>query len=169
MIQNTAWLVSLGLMTIVTAVFVVVCLGAGTRGSVERPYRGRPLLIGALALGGVALTIATLAPWPLAAYAADKAKPGTTIEVVGHQWRWQLSATEVPVGKPVEFVLTAADVNHGFGVYKAKHHLLGQVQAMPGFTNRLVITFPEPGEYELLCMEYCGVAHHGMVATITAR
>jgi cytochrome c oxidase subunit 2 len=33
---------------------------------------------------------------------------------------------------------------------------------MPGITNRLVYTFPRPGKYRVLCLEYCGLVHHGM-------
>jgi cytochrome c oxidase subunit II len=171
MIQDTAWLLSLVLMGLVVLVFAVVCAGAGTPGSVAKPYRGRSVFVWIALAAGVVIAFVTLTPWPMAAYAArgSGAAPAATVKVVGHQWRWELSATEVPVGKPVEFLLTAVDVNHGFGIYKAKQRLIAQVQAMPGFTNKLLVTFDEPGEYELLCMEYCGAAHHRMVATITAR
>ncbi len=169
MVQDIAWFVSLGLMGLVAIVFAGVCLGAGTQGRVERPYRGRAWLFSALLLGGLVVAFATLTPWPHEVHATGHAKPVKTIHVVGHQWRWELSATEVPVGQPVEFVLTAADVNHGFAVYGSKDRMLGQVQAMPGFSNRLVLTFPAPGTYEVLCLEYCGIAHHAMVATLTAR
>ena len=171
MIQNTAWLLSLLLMGAIALAFAVVCASAGQKGGVADPYRGRTLLFGALIVAGLAVTVLTLTPWPIAAYAerSAAAAPAKRIDVVGHQWRWELSSNEVPVGKPVEFSLTAADVNHGFAIYKARQRLIGQVQAMPGFTNRLVVTFDEPGEYEVLCLEFCGVAHHRMVATITAR
>jgi cytochrome c oxidase subunit 2 len=42
--------------------------------------------------------------------------------------------------------------------------MLAQIQAMPGFTNKVRHRFTEPGKYKILCMEYCGLAHHGMVA-----
>lgn len=35
---------------------------------------------------------------------------------------------------------------------------------MPGYVNRLVHTFDRPGRYRLLCLEFCGVVHHDMVA-----
>jgi cytochrome c oxidase subunit 2 len=40
---------------------------------------------------------------------------------------------------------------------------------MPGYTNRLQVRFDQPGKYEILCLEYCGVAHHVMAATITVQ
>jgi cytochrome c oxidase subunit 2 len=38
-----------------------------------------------------------------------------------------------------------------------------QTQAMPGYVNKLYHTFTKPGKYQILCMEYCGAAHHFMV------
>jgi cytochrome c oxidase subunit 2 len=167
--QNVAWFLSLGLMALVTAVFAAVSLGAAGKAEVAKPYRGRSALIWGLLIVGAAITYATLKPWPQAAYARDTPAPALTIQAIGHQWRWDLSATEVPVGQPVAFMVSAADVNHGFAIYRHRTQVLGQIQAMPGFTNRLVVTFPEPGDYEVLCLEYCGVAHHAMVTTITAK
>ena len=31
------------------------------------------------------------------------------------------------------------------------------------------VRFTQPGEYEVLCLEYCGLAHHGMRAVIKVR
>jgi cytochrome c oxidase subunit 2 len=36
---------------------------------------------------------------------------------------------------------------------------------MPGKTQKLVHTFSDPGTYEILCLEFCGVGHHKMTAT----
>ncbi len=33
---------------------------------------------------------------------------------------------------------------------------------MPDYTNRLFYTFTGPGHYYIICLEYCGVAHHVM-------
>jgi cytochrome c oxidase subunit 2 len=93
--------------------------------------------------------------------------PAVTVEVAGLQWAWQLAPAEVPTGVPVEFAVTARDVNHGLGVYDPAGRLLTQVQAMPGYTNRLVWRFDHPGTYTLRCLEYCGLAHHAMLATLT--
>jgi cytochrome c oxidase subunit 2 len=47
--------------------------------------------------------------------------------------------------------------------------MVAQAQAMPGYVNRLQVRFTEAGEYEVLCLEYCGLAHHGMRAVIKVR
>lgn len=95
--------------------------------------------------------------------------PQVTVEVTSLQWAWVLSQNEVPAGVPVEFAVTAQDVNHGFGVYSPDGQLLTQVQAMPGYTNRLIYVFQQPGTYTIRCLEYCGLAHHAMVTQLTVR
>ncbi len=93
--------------------------------------------------------------------------PADTVSVTGLQWAWTLSHDTVPAGVPVEFDVSALDVNHGFGIYDAAGRILGQVQAMPGYTNKLVYRFTEPGVYTVRCLEYCGVGHHVMLTTVS--
>jgi len=95
--------------------------------------------------------------------------PVATVQVQASQWSWDLSKTAVPMGVPVEFAVTSQDVNHGLAIYAPDGRLLTQVQAMPGYTNRLVYRFAAPGTYTLRCLEYCGVFHHIMVATLTVQ
>ncbi|NQY59474.1 MAG: cytochrome C oxidase subunit I, partial [Cognatishimia sp.] len=78
------------------------------------------------------------------------------------QWWWDTDTTEIPLGQQVEFRVTSEDVNHGLGIYNDEMRLLVQVQAMPNYTNSIVYTFDEPGTYQILCMEFCGIAHHDM-------
>lgn len=86
------------------------------------------------------------------------------VDVIGRQWSWQFSTSTLNVGTPVEFRVTSADVNHGFGIYDPDGHMLIQTQAMPGFTNKLLYTFTQPGTYKVMCLEFCGVGHAPMVA-----
>ena len=88
------------------------------------------------------------------------------VEVSAHQWYWQLSTNTVLANRPVSFEVSSADVNHGFGIYNEERQLLAQVQAMPEHPTRLTYTFEEPGSYLILCLEYCGLVHHGMAATL---
>ncbi|MCC6202958.1 MAG: hypothetical protein IT494_08125 [Gammaproteobacteria bacterium] len=69
---------------------------------------------------------------------------------------------EVPAGSTVEFRVTSLDVNHNFAIYDEAGVLVAQVQAMPGYVNRLRVKIDEPGRYTVLCLEYCGLAHHVM-------
>ena len=117
----------------------------------------------------------TLPRTPYAAYAA--LKPAVHVEVTGAMWAWQMkrggeepaASLVLPAGKLIEFDVTAADVNHGFGVYDDQGHLLGQTQAMPGYVNDLRMVFDAPGRYHVLCLEYCSVGHHFMFSEFTVQ
>lgn len=95
-------------------------------------------------------------------------EPVAAVDIEALQWAWQISAREVPAGVPVEFRVTARDVNHGLGIYDSSGRLLAQVQAMPRYTNHLIVALPA-GTYTLRCLEYCGVVHHAMLATLIAN
>jgi cytochrome c oxidase subunit II len=115
----------------------------------------------ALIVLGVGVTAATLVPFPIPSqHPSSQARQ--VVKAVGRQWGWELSPGPIRAGVPVEFHVTSADVNHGFGIYDSSGRLLAQTQAMPGRTNRLVHTFTRPGKYRILCLEYCGLVHYGM-------
>jgi cytochrome c oxidase subunit II len=86
------------------------------------------------------------------------------VRVSARQFFWQLRPATVRVDRPVAFVTRSADVNHGFGIYQG-HRFIAQIQVVPGSSSTLVHTFHEPGTYTVLCLEYCGVNHHGMIAS----
>ncbi|MEH7223324.1 cytochrome c oxidase subunit II [Bacillus sp. JJ1566] len=72
---------------------------------------------------------------------------------------------EVPAGSKVHFIMTSKDVVHGFQV--AGTNLNAMV--MPGHIQKITQTFDEPGEYLVLCNEYCGAGHQLMATTITVK
>lgn len=82
-----------------------------------------------------------------------------------------ISELDIPAGGTVEFRVSSLDVNHNFAIYSESGVLVGQVQAMPGYVNRLRLKIDEPGRYTVLCLEYCGLAHHVMSSafTVTAQ
>ncbi|HZM43816.1 MAG TPA: hypothetical protein VFC14_03225 [Burkholderiales bacterium] len=169
--QNLAWALSLVLMGIVAALFLWVAAGASRTGGdatgMAASAQGwRNGVFWLVILAGVAISFGTLWDWPIAGHATAAAKPDTVIRATGHQWRWTLDKDTVKAGQLVEFEVTATDVNHGFAIYKDKSHVVAQAQAMPGYVNKLQVRFTEPGDYEVLCLEYCGLAHHGMRAVI---
>lgn len=174
-----------GITTLVGAIAIaLIAWGAARRrtaASVDtvRPgvYRARRnyfFVLVAVIIVALVMTLQRL-PYP----ASTKATPVVTVEVEGMTWLWQFkedgkvsiggSGIVVPVGQPVRFDVGALDVNHGFGVYHPDGHIIGQVQAMPGYRNSVTLTFPEAGTYKILCLEYCGVGHHNMFASIEAR
>ena len=107
-------------------------------------------------------------PYP-AVREATLGQPQVSVSAIGQQWLWTLSQNRVPAHVPIEFVVTAQDVNHDFGIYDAQGQLLAQVQAMPGYTNRLIYEFDQPGTYTIRCMEYCGIGHQAMLSTLTVE
>ena len=109
----------------------------------------------------VALLLATI--W-LTPYGHTSESGAQVVNATGQQFFWRLDRRRVKVNVPVEFRTRAADVNHGFGIYKGTE-LVAQVQVMPGKTQRLVHTFTQTGAYTILCLEFCGVGHHKMTAT----
>ena len=171
--QDIAWYLSLVVMVAIAAAFLWVAAHARSRAEGERvaaaAYRWRGPFFWVLLAVGAAVTVATLVEWPLTAYASRASKPDRVIKAVAYQWRWELSEQTVKAGELVEFHVTGADVNHGFAIYQGKTNLIAQTQAMPGYVNRLQVRFGEPGKYDILCLEYCGVAHHVMATTIAVE
>lgn len=90
---------------------------------------------------------------------------GMVVRVTAQQFAWQLQPSRFPAHRKIEFRLDSKDVNHGFGVYDARGHFVLQVQVAPGKTQKVVHTFDKPGRYEILCLEFCGFGHHGMIGT----
>ena len=113
-----------------------------------------------------ALLFATIAFTPYGRSAGSNAQ---SVDVKAVQFAWIVGAggSSIKAGTPVEFHLTSADVNHGFGVYTAGGKLLFQVQVMPGETQDYVYTFKKPGTYTILCIEFCGVDHAHMQGQLT--
>jgi cytochrome c oxidase subunit 2 len=91
----------------------------------------------------------------------------TIVKVTGGQFFWSLAPDSVPAGARVRFDITSVDVNHGFGLYDPHGHLIGSVQAMPGYHNKLDFTLNEPGVYRIRCLELCGLNHSTMENTFT--
>jgi cytochrome c oxidase subunit 2 len=100
-------------------------------------------------------------------YASGSGHERAVIRVTAGQFFWSLSRTHFRAGSHVRFDVTSVDVNHGFGIYDPHGHLIGSVQAMPGYHNELDLTFGEPGVYHVRCLEFCGLNHAVMQTTFT--
>lgn len=108
---------------------------------------------------GFALTL------PFFPYGAAQAEgEATHITVIARQYSFDDLPASVPLGVPVVFDVTSADVNHGFAIYDPEDQLIAQVQAMPDYVNHLPVTFRERGHYTVRCLEYCGLGHPVMQA-----
>lgn len=157
------------LAVIIVAVFVTVALQTVSDVPFERVqsvgYWLRKRWLGFLCALLVIVVGVSLFDLPYARGGAAR----TVIHVKGGQFYWVIDPSVLPLGREVRFDVTSVDVNHGFGVYDPAGHLVGSVQAMPGYTNKLDMTFHTPGSYRILCFELCGVNHHRMQASFTVR
>jgi len=156
--QMTVLAISLILMAAIAWVFVAAVRAAGSGAPATGLESRRNRLIGVLAVIGVIVSIVSLRPWPHAVSAA----PAAVVNVSGGQWYWEIDTDTVPLGRPVAFNVHTRDVTHGFGVANEAGRLLFQTQVIPGYANRVDYTFDTPGTYRVVCLEYCGVAHHDM-------
>jgi cytochrome c oxidase subunit 2 len=165
--QRVAVLLSALLGALVIAAFVVVARSASQTGSPEEiaaaAAHWRRNLFWSLVLLFVPVIGFSLTKMP---YGAADGPAAVVIQATGHQWAWEMTPATVVAGQRVEVHVTGADVNHGFGVYDTNNRLITQAQAMPGFTNVIRHTFTTPGTYRVLCLEYCGLGHHTMVAQL---
>ena len=64
----------------------------------------------------------------------------------------------IPVGRPVQFWLRSKDVLHNFTVAQFRV----KMDLVPGLETYMWLEPTKVGEYEVLCEELCGVAHHAM-------
>jgi cytochrome c oxidase subunit II len=105
---------------------------------------------------------------------ASAAKGAVKVHVVAFQWGWRFSYPgegvtvvgnsnhqpnfAVPVGRPVDFSLTSADVIHAMWIPEQRF----KKDAIPGKTNRFVMEFGAAGHEAGHCSEYCGLRHTQM-------
>jgi cytochrome c oxidase subunit II len=107
----------------------------------------------------------------------DSPKAGSTqmtIEVIGHQWWWEVrypgttavTANEIhiPARTRVNVVAKTADVIHSFWVPQLNR----KVDMLPGYDNRVLLYASKPGTYRGQCAEFCGVQHAHMSLQVFA-
>ncbi|WP_041682550.1 cytochrome c oxidase subunit II [Pusillimonas sp. T7-7] len=163
-------------------VLVLGTLGFALYGSaqVRRPLSRRWLIIGAGVIFPVAVLSALLAYSfaVTARMARTDTPPAVRIEVVGEMWWWRLRYLDqngqllfetandirIPVGVPVDLVLTSDNVIHSFWAPK----LAGKLDMIPGHVNLLRVQVRQPGLYRGQCAEYCGAQHAKMMFDLRA-
>lgn len=105
---------------------------------------------------------------------AEQPPPNTLdIWVVGKQWMWkiqhengirEINTLHVPTGRPVRLTMISEDVIHDFFVpaFRVKQDVLPARYVTMWFEPN------KPGKYHLLCAEYCGTKHSGMIGWVYA-
>jgi cytochrome c oxidase subunit 2 len=88
------------------------------------------------------------------------ALPDGTIEVrmVALMFAFAPNEVRVPAGRPIRFRLTSADVTHGFMIAGTNANTM----IMPGYISQFTTVFDKPGDYLIVCHEFCGNGHHVM-------
>ena len=170
-LQDVIWGIALAGMGLVALGFLYVIIQAGkpaddaARAKSARTARQlQGWLFGALVAVFIVGSWATLRRFPIPPQHSPLDVP-QVVDIVGHQWLWQVRPATVTAGRAVEFRVTSTDVNHGLAIYAPDGHIIAQTQAMPGYTNKLLHTFAEPGTYTLQCLEFCGLGHVPMHST----
>jgi cytochrome c oxidase subunit 2 len=147
---------------------------------VERPVADTSWIT--IGVGISAFVLFLSAVWTMATLAQigrPPQEPAFTVEVIGHQWWWEIryvsdqparnftTANEIhiPVGETVAVKLISRDVIHSFWVPA----LGGKTDLIPGQTNVTWMEADKPGVYRGQCAEYCGLQHAHMALTVVAQ
>jgi len=133
----------------------------------------------AVAVTAVVIAVFTAASYQTTRALSDLPSDALTVKVRGYQWWWEVSYQDpqsgrtlpsaneihVPAGRPVRFVLEAADVIHSFWVPS----LAGKQDLIPGRTNEIAIMAQRAGIYRGQCAEFCGLQHAHMAFMVIAE
>jgi cytochrome c oxidase subunit 2 len=169
---------------VVVLAFVVIMLGlSAVRGrrrseaDARQPAPwGEPFIVGAgvVASGVLLVAFFLFSLWRMDTLAGAGRAARLTIDVIGHDWWWEVrypngavTANEVhiPAGQPVRFSLTTKDVIHSFWVPE----LGPKADLIPGRTNQLWLEAFRPGTYRGQCAEFCGLQHANMIIRVFAE
>jgi cytochrome c oxidase subunit 2 len=108
-----------------------------------------------------------------------KSKNPIAIDVIGHQWWWEVryEATQadqtvvtaneihIPVGQPVVIKTSSRDVIHSFWA----PNIQGKRDLIPGYENALWLQADRPGVFRGQCAEFCGHQHAHMAFFVVAE
>jgi len=100
---------------------------------------------------------------------------GIPIQVVGHQWWWEidyndrkvLTASElhIPAGQIVNVALSSDNVIHSFWVPS----LMGKTDVVPMHDNKTWLLSNQTGTYDGQCAEFCGTQHANMLFRVIVQ
>jgi cytochrome c oxidase subunit 2 len=84
------------------------------------------------------------------------------VTVLALMWSFTPNEIRIPQGRDVTFRITSTDVIHGFQVVGTNVNTM----VVPGYVSSVTTRFRKPGEYLIVCQEYCGIGHHVMAGKV---
>lgn len=91
------------------------------------------------------------------------AQGNITIRMVAGRYSFFPKHIEVPAETKLTFRWVSMDVLHGVHIPMTNMSTM----IVPGYVAQVTTTFPKPGEYPVLCNEYCGLGHNHMWSNIS--
>jgi cytochrome c oxidase subunit II len=186
---HSLWSLMLWVCTVVFVVVMSGVLAASLRGIRNRsdgqsrltPDRTLARHVGVAVAVTVAILIMLLVAsvWTGSRVASLHASSAVTIEIIGHQWWWEIqyedavasrrvvTANElhIPTMRPVVLKVTSRDVIHSLWI----PNLQGKRDLIPGYTTALWLEADRPGTFRGQCAEFCGMQHAHMALTVVAE
>lgn len=86
-----------------------------------------------------------------------------TVRMVAGRYSFFPKHVDVPAETPMTFRWVSMDVLHGVHIPMTNMSTM----IVPGYVAQITTSFPKPGEYPLLCNEYCGLGHNHMWSNIS--
>jgi cytochrome c oxidase subunit II len=178
-------LVVTSVVFVVTMVFVFLGLARGARRARDGAPRSSERTLTRWVGGATALTVAILIGLLVVSVSTGRtigslhASSAVTIEVIGHQWWWEIvyddavpsqrvqTANEIhiPMNRAVVLKVTSRDVIHSFWA----PNLNGKRDLIPGYTTAIWLQADRPGIFRGQCAEFCGLQHAHMAFDIVAE
>src|SRR5690348_7280586 len=139
--------------------------------------RRQSRLVGSLvAASAIVLLLFLIFDFTVGHALASRPSRALTVEIVGHQWWWEVQYVDpdpskivvdanelhIPAGEPVQVKLSSRDVIHSFWV----PNLIGKRDLIPGYTSSIFLDADRPGVYRAQCAEFCGEQHAKMALVV---
>lgn len=119
----------------------------------------------AVVVAGHVITLSDWVPWQRwRLWSRPAPVEKYNIQVSDYKFNFPSQPMVVKKGQFVEFDVTSTDVTYGFGVFRKDGSLVFQEQVLPGYDNKYVWNFSEPGYYDVRSTEYSGDKHSQMFA-----
>lgn len=85
------------------------------------------------------------------------------VRLVAGRYGFYPREIEIPAGRKIIFRMASMDVLHGAHIPMTNMSTM----VVPGYVSEVTTIFPKPGEYPMLCNEYCGLGHNHMWSKVT--